>query len=69
MLKMYVMHQSKRWEDFVPLVEFSYNNGYKESLKMCSFEALYDYECNTPINWNDSVNRVFLGLDTLKEME
>jgi hypothetical protein len=40
-LRMHVMHQPKKWEDNLPLVEFAYNNGYKESLKMSSFEALY----------------------------
>jgi hypothetical protein len=35
------MHQPKKWEDYLPLVEFSYNNGYQESLKMSPFEALY----------------------------
>jgi hypothetical protein len=41
MLRMYAMHQPKKWEDYLPLVEFSYNNGYQESLKMSPFEALY----------------------------
>jgi transposase InsO family protein len=41
MLRMYVMHHPKKWEDYLPLVEFSYNNGYQESLKMSPFEALY----------------------------
>jgi hypothetical protein len=41
MLRMHVMHQPKQWEEYLPLVEFSYNNGYQESLKMSPFEALY----------------------------
>jgi hypothetical protein len=41
MLIMHVMHQPKKWEDFLPLVEFAYNNGYQESLKMIPFEVLY----------------------------
>jgi hypothetical protein len=28
MLRMHVMHQPKKWEDYLPLVEFSYNNDY-----------------------------------------
>jgi hypothetical protein len=39
MLRMH--HQPKKWEDFLPLVEFTYNNGYQESLKMSPFEVLY----------------------------
>jgi hypothetical protein len=34
MLRMHIMNQPKKWEDYLPLVEFSYNNGYQESLKM-----------------------------------
>lgn len=32
-------------------------------------EALYGRKCNTPISCNDSMSRVILGLDMLKEME
>ena len=28
MLRMYVMHQHRKWEEYLPLVEFAYNNGY-----------------------------------------
>jgi hypothetical protein len=41
MLRMYVMDQPSKWEDFIHLVEFSYNNWYHASLKMSLFEALY----------------------------
>jgi hypothetical protein len=40
-LRMYVMEKSSKWEDYLHLVEFSYNNGYQASLNMSSFEALY----------------------------
>jgi hypothetical protein len=69
MLRMYVMHQPKKWEDYLPLVEFSYNNGYQESLKMSPFEALYGRKCNIPISWSNLVDRITLGPDMLKEME
>jgi len=32
-------------------------------------EALYGQCCNTPINWNDLVNKVLIGPDMLAEME
>jgi hypothetical protein len=28
MLRMHVMHQPRKWEEYLPLVEFAYNNGY-----------------------------------------
>jgi hypothetical protein len=69
MLRMHVMHQPKKWEEYLPLVEFSYNNGYQESLKMSPFEALYGRQCNIPISWNNPVDIITLGPDMLKEME
>jgi hypothetical protein len=50
-------------------VEFSYNNGYQASLKMSPFEALYGRKCNTPMSWNNPVDKAVIGLDLLKEME
>jgi len=61
MLRMYVMHQKRRWEEYLPLVEFAYNNGYQESLRMSLFEALYGRSCNTLISWSDPMN--MCGLD------
>jgi hypothetical protein len=40
MLRMYVMDKPSKWEDYLHLVEFTYNNGYQASLKMSPFEAL-----------------------------
>jgi hypothetical protein len=41
MLRMHVMHQPKQLEEYLPLVEFTYNNGYQGSLKMSPSKALY----------------------------
>jgi len=41
MLRMYIMHQPKKWEEYLTLMEFSYNNGYQESINMSPFEVLY----------------------------
>jgi transposase InsO family protein len=48
MLRMHVMHQPRKWEFYLPLVEFSYNNDYQASLKMIPFKVLYGRQCNTP---------------------
>jgi hypothetical protein len=69
MLRMYVMDKPSKWEDYLHLVEFSYNNGYQTSLKMSPFEALYGRKCNTPVIWDNSADRVVVGLDLLREME
>jgi hypothetical protein len=43
MLRMYVLNKPSKWEweDCLHLVEFAYNKGYQEYLKMISFEALH----------------------------
>jgi hypothetical protein len=41
MVCMYVMDQHKRWEEFLALVEFEYNNSYQSTIKMTLFEFLY----------------------------
>ncbi|GKE75027.1 putative reverse transcriptase domain-containing protein, partial [Tanacetum coccineum] len=33
------------WNRHLPLVEFSYNNGYHVSIKAASYEALYGWKC------------------------
>jgi hypothetical protein len=41
MVRMYVMDKPEKWEYYLHLVDFSYNNGYQASLKMIPFYALY----------------------------
>jgi hypothetical protein len=69
MLRMYVMDQPSKWEDYIHLVEFSYNNGYQASLKMSPFEALYGRKCNTTVSWDNLTDRAVIGPELLKEME
>ena len=66
---MYVMDQPSKWEDYIHLVEFSYNNGYQASLKMSPFEAFYRKKCNTPVIWDNLADKVVVGPDLLKEMK
>jgi hypothetical protein len=66
MLSMHVMHQPNKWEDYLSLIVFSYNNGYQESLKMSPFEALYGRQFKIPISWSTPVDRITIKLDMLK---
>jgi hypothetical protein len=69
MLRMYVMDKPSKQEYYLHLVEFSYNNGYQDSLRMIPFEVLYDMKCDTPVSWDNLVDRVVLWLELLKDME
>ena len=61
MLRMYMMDQQKSWEEFLPLVEFAYNNSYQSTIKMAPFEFLYGRLCWTPLSWDRLEDRVLVG--------
>jgi len=69
MLWIYIMDCPTKWEDYLHLVEFSYNNGYRSSLKMSHFEVMYVRRCRNPMSWDIPVDIIILGPDMLKEME
>jgi hypothetical protein len=69
MLRMYVMEKPYKLEYYIHLVEFSYNNGDQELLKMNPFEALYGRKLNTPVTWDKPADRAVVGPDLLREME
>jgi hypothetical protein len=69
MLRMYVMDKPSKWEDYLHLVKFAYNNRYQTSIKMSPFEALYGRKCNTPVRWDNPIDRAVVGPDLLREME
>ena len=69
MLRMYVMDKPGKWEDYLHLVEFAYNNNFQASARFSPFEILYGRKCNTPISWNNPVDRLVLGPELLKEIE
>jgi hypothetical protein len=50
MLRACVLEFPQKWDECLPLAEFSYNNSYQESIKMAPFEALYGRRCHTPLN-------------------
>ena len=61
MLRMYVMSQPTKWEDYIHLVEFTYNNNYQASLKMSPFEVLICRRCKVPLSWENLEDRKDLG--------
>jgi hypothetical protein len=69
MLRACVLEFPQKWDDGLPLAEFSYNNSYQESIKMAPFEALYGRWCRTPLNWSEPGERSFFRPDMVKETE
>ena len=61
--------QGSKWEDYLPYVEFSYNNTFQTSLKMPPFEALYGRKCRTPLNWSQTGDSRIFRTDLMMEVE
>jgi hypothetical protein len=69
MLRACVLEHQGRCDQNLPWAEFSYNNSYKESLKMAPFEVLYGHRCRTPLNWIELREKVIFGPNLVKEAE
>lgn len=66
---MYVIDQKSRWEDYLYLVDFAYNNRYHSSIGMSPYQALYGRPCHTPLSWDMLEDRVHIGSEMLQNME
>nr|GEU62652.1 putative reverse transcriptase domain-containing protein [Tanacetum cinerariifolium] len=51
MLRASVLDFGGSWYVHLPLVEFSYNNSYRCSVRCALFKALYGRKCRSPIMW------------------
>jgi hypothetical protein len=63
MLRVCALSDGLTWDKHLPLAEFSYNNSYKESIKISPFEALYGRPCRTQLNWSESGEWIIFGPD------
>jgi len=54
------------WDEGLPLVEFTYNNSYHDSIGMTPYEALYGRRCRTPLCWYQDEEAVLVGPKLLK---
>ncbi|GJY64992.1 putative reverse transcriptase domain-containing protein [Tanacetum coccineum] len=67
MLRACVIDFGKGWVNHLPLVEFSYNNGYHASIKAAPFEALYGPKCRSPICWAEVEEVQLTGPEIVQE--
>ncbi|KAK8924224.1 hypothetical protein KSP39_PZI019451 [Platanthera zijinensis] len=67
MLRMCALDFGKRWEDYIFLVEFAYNNSYQASIGMAPFEALYGRKCRTPLAWAEAGESKLNGKKEVEE--
>ncbi|GJV21109.1 putative reverse transcriptase domain-containing protein [Tanacetum coccineum] len=67
MLRDCVIDFGKGWVNYLPLVEFSYNNSYHASIKAAPFEALYGRKCRSPVCWTEVGEAQILGPELIQE--
>jgi len=67
MLRACVLEFQGKWEDDLPLVEFSYNKSYQSTIRMAPFEVLYWRKCRTPLCWSDLDEALILHPEMIQE--
>ena len=67
MLRTCVLDHKGSWEEHLPLVDFTYNNSYQESIQMAPYEALYGRPCGSPICWTEVGKSSITGPDLIKD--
>ena len=66
---MYVMEIPTKWEDYLNLAEFAYNNDYQACAKMSPFKILCGRKCTTLVSWDSPMDRLMVGPEMLQAME
>jgi hypothetical protein len=59
----------KSWDKSLPYVKFSYNSSYEASIEMAPYEALYGWQCRTPLFWSQIVESQVFRPEVLKDAE
>ena len=67
MLRMCVMDLGGSWDEYLPLVEFAYNNSYHSSIEMAPYEALFGRKCRSPMCWNEVEERELTRLEIIQD--
>jgi len=62
---MYVMDEKTKWEEHLPLVEFSYKINYQSSICIEHFELSYSIPCRTPLRWDILEDRMLVGQEII----
>ena len=61
MLRYFIIDFKGNWDKRLPLVEFSYNNGFHSSISMALYEPLYGRRYRSPIGWFEVGESSLLG--------
>ena len=66
MLRACVLDLKGSWEEYLPIVEFAYNNSYHASIQMTPYEALYGRHCRSLVYWMKVGEGPTMSLDLVR---
>jgi hypothetical protein len=55
------------WVQYLPLIEFAYNNIYQVNIGMPPYEVLYGCKCQLPLYWDNVGERQTLGPELIQD--
>jgi hypothetical protein len=67
MLRMCVLDFKGKWIQYLPLIEFAYNNSLQVTIGMAPYEALYGCKCKSPLYWDEVGERQLVGLEIIQD--
>jgi len=54
-------------EEYLPLIEFSYNNSYQSTIQRAPFETHYGRKYRTPLCWSEMEEALIIGPELIQE--
>ena len=63
MLRACTLDFGSKWDRYLSLVEFAYNNSYQATIGMPPYEALYGRRCRSPLHWDEIGEKAVVGPD------
>jgi hypothetical protein len=67
MLRLCVLDFKGNWINFLPLVEFAYNNSFQATIGMAPYEGLYGRKCRSPLYWDEVGEKQLLGPEIVQD--
>ncbi|KAK6162850.1 hypothetical protein DH2020_002691 [Rehmannia glutinosa] len=68
MLRACVLEFKGSWDEYIALIEFTYNNQHHSIIGMAPYEALYGRKCRSPVCWDEDRQKNYIDQHR-REME
>lgn len=66
-LRARVLDYNGKWNDYLTLIKFVFNNIYHVNIHMAPFEALYECKYRSYIGWLEVGEEVVVGMNSVLE--